>query len=253
VNTPGVWIEDLSWPEVGERIKAGATVVIPIGARSKEHGHHLPMKTDYLLARALCDGIAQRLPVLVAPVIDFGYYPAFTRYPGSQHLRAETFIALLTDIIDGFIRHKAHDIVIVNTGVSTEGAIQIAVRDTLQKHGVRISVADIRALGKTKRHATRQKMGGHADEFETSLILAIEPSSVHLDRAVEDYGHMLEQPDTVYYSPAIFNDDPDSGPDYSARGARGDPTLATAEDGKIRLAGMIDELVEGLQKLKAVR
>ncbi len=77
--------------------------------------------------------------------------PAFTRYPGSQHLRAETFIALLTDIIDGFIRHKVRDLVIVNTGVSTEGAVQIAVRDTLQTHGVRIAVADIRALGKTKR------------------------------------------------------------------------------------------------------
>ncbi len=64
---------------------------------------------------------------------------------------------------------------------------------------------------------------------------------------------MLEQPDTVYYSPVIFNDDPESGPDYSARGARGDPTLATAEDGRIRLAGMIDELVDGLQKLKAAR
>ena len=49
-GAPGAWIEDLAWPQVAARIAAGATVLVPIGARAKEHGHHLPMKTDYLLA-----------------------------------------------------------------------------------------------------------------------------------------------------------------------------------------------------------
>ena len=82
----GVWIEDLAWPEVGAKLAAGWPVIVPIGARAKEHGHHLPMQTDYLVARALADGVAAQLPVLVAPVVDFGYYPAFLGYPGSQHL-----------------------------------------------------------------------------------------------------------------------------------------------------------------------
>ena len=80
----GAWIEDLTWPEVAERLTAGWPVLVPIGARSKEHGHHLPMCTDYLLARAFTDGVLAELPVLAAPVIDFGYYPAFLRYSGSQ-------------------------------------------------------------------------------------------------------------------------------------------------------------------------
>jgi len=54
----GRWIEDLAWPEVGAKIGAGWPVIVPIGARAKEHGHHLPMQTDYLLARALADGVA---------------------------------------------------------------------------------------------------------------------------------------------------------------------------------------------------
>ncbi len=249
-QTPGAWIEDLAWPQVAGRIEAGATVVVPIGARAKEHGRHLPMKTDYLLARALCEGIAARLPVLVAPVVDFGYYPAFVHYPGSQHLRAETFIAVLDDILDGLIRHKVRDIAIVNTGVSTEAPVHIAVRNTLAKHGVRVAVADIRALGKTQRGLLKQALGGHGDEHETSLILAIEPGSVDLARAVPDYGNMREEPDTVFYRPAIFRDDPDGGPDHSLTGVRGDPTLATVDKGRATLAAMIDELVDGLVKLK---
>ena len=151
-------------------------MLLPIGARAKEHGHHLPMQTDYLIARALCEGVAKQLPVLVAPVVDFGYYPAFTGYPGSQHLRAETFIAVLEDLLDGLIRQGARSIAIVNTGVSTEGPVHIAVRNTLAKHGVRVAVADIRALGTGSRSAMQQRLGGHADEWETSLMLAVEPS-----------------------------------------------------------------------------
>ena len=85
--------------------------------------------------------------MLVAPVVDFGYYPAFVGYPGSQHLRPETFAAVLQDVIDGLIRHKAKRIAIVNTGVSTEGPVTVVVRETLERSGVRIPVANIRALG----------------------------------------------------------------------------------------------------------
>jgi len=248
--SPGAWIEDLAWPQVAKRIAAGATVLVPIGARAKEHGHHLPMKTDYLLARALCDGVAETLPVLVAPVVDFGYYPAFVRYPGSQHLKAATFIAVLEEVLEGLIRHAVRDIAIVNTGVSTEGPVVVAVRNVLERHGVRVAVADIRALGKGQRGLLKQALGGHGDEHETSLMLAIAPACVDMSKAVPDYGNMLEEPDTVFYRPVIFEDAPGRGPDHSLTGVRGDPTLATAEKGRATLAAMVEELVDGLTKLK---
>jgi creatinine amidohydrolase len=246
----GAWIEDLTWPEVAKRIENGDMVIVPIGARAKEHGHHLPMKTDYLLARAFCDGIAARLPVLIAPVIDFGYYPAFANYAGSQHLKAETFIAVVEDVLEGLIRQGVREIAIINTGVSTEGPVQIAARAILARHGIRVAVANIRALGKARRGLMQQKLGGHGDEHETSLILAIEPQSVDLAKAVRDYGNMLDEPETVFYRPTIFRNDPASGPDHTLTGVRGDPTLATAEKGHETLVVIIDELVAGLTALK---
>jgi len=247
-DTSRAWIENLTWPEVAAKIES-STVLIPIGARAKEHGPHLPMQTDYLVARALCEGVAKSLPVLIAPVVDFGYYPAFVEYPGSQHLRPETFQAVLHDIIDGLIRHKAKNIVIVNTGVSTEGPVTVVVRETLEHKNVRIPVAHIRALGNATRGMMTQKLGGHADEMEASLILAIAPDLAHIDRAVEDYGNALNEPKTVFYIPTIFRGNAKSTPDYSVSGARGDPRGATLEKGRATLDAMVADLVDGLRKL----
>jgi creatinine amidohydrolase len=249
----GAWLEDLRWPQAAARIADGAVVVIPIGARAKEHGHHLPLKTDYLVARALGDRLIRGLPVLVAPVIDFGYYPAFLRYPGSQHLRAETFMALLSDVLTGFLDQGATRLAIVNTGVSTVPPIRIVVRDLYTRRCVRIPVADIERLGlSVRRRLSRQALGGHADQFETSAVLAIEPGAVNMTLAETDYGNAPNEPQTVFYVPTEFRGDPQSGPDYSKTGVRGDPTQANAAEGEELLEEMTREIAEGLIALFAI-
>lgn len=249
MTAPGVWLEDLTWPEAKARLDAGAVVVVPVGAIAKEHGHHLPLKTDFLLARELGRRVAAALPVVVAPVIPFGYYPAFVRYPGSQHLRSETFVALLTDILGKLIDDGARRLAVINTGVSTEAPLRVAVRDLYAATGVRVHTADIRDLGRGLRPRFAQKLGGHGDEVETSMVLAIAPETVRLELAETDYGHALETPTTVFYSPTVFDGDPASGPDYSRTGVRGDPTLATAGKGEAILAEMARELADGLRAL----
>jgi len=243
----GAWLEDLTWPEAKEWIERGAPVVVPVGAIAKEHGHHLPLKTDFLVARELARRIAAVLPVLVAPVVSFGYYPAFVRYPGSQHLEADTFAALLRDILSKLVRDGARRIAIVNTGVSTEPVLRLVTRDLLEATGVRVYTADIRALGRKSRALLQQKLGGHGDEAETSCVLAIAPERVRMERAKVDYGHALTRPATVFVAPTVFDADPASGEDYTLTGVRGDPTLASAAKGEAILADMAGELVSGLR------
>ncbi len=245
------WLENLTWPEAARRIEDGATVLVPIGAVAKEHGHHLPLKTDYLLARALCNRVAAQLPVLIAPVVCFGYYPAFRHYPGSQHLSSDGFQILLHEILNGLIAQGVLRLAVVNTGVSTEAPLRIVVRDLYEETGVRIHTADIRALGRGAGAGLTQKLGGHGDESETSMILRIAPELVQMDRAVEDYGNARESAETVFYQPTVFSGDPTSGADFSATGVRGDPSLATAEKGEAILAAMAGELVDGLRTVFA--
>ena len=108
-------------------------------------------------------------------------------------------------------------------------------------------IADIRSLGRAARRLLQQQAGGHADEHETSLMLAIDPDAVRLDRAEADYGNALDQPKNVFHRPVTFTGDPAAGADYSRTGAFGDPTLATVEKGRAFLDAMVEDLIDGLR------
>jgi creatinine amidohydrolase len=246
-SMPGRFIEDLTWPEVAEAFKADVPVIVPIGAASKEHGHHLPMKTDWLLARTLAEGIAARLPVLIAPIVPFGYYPVFQSYPGSQHLSADTFVQLLTELLERLLDQGVRRLAILNTGVSTEGPIGLATRGILERRGVRVGVADYRRLGRAADHLLEQETGGHADERETSIMLAIAPDLVRMDLAKRDYGKDLTP--GVFVTPTTMQSTDPHAADYSETGAFGDPTLASADKGRAFLDAMIGDLVDGLVAL----
>ena len=183
-------------------------------------------------------------------MVDFGYYPAFVRYPGSQHLKAETFIACSRTSSKASSATRSADIAIVNTGVSTEGPVASPCAISSSGTACASPSPTSAPSARRSRGLLQQTLGGHGDEHETSLILAIEPQSVDIAKAVPDYGNMREEPETVFYRPAIFAIDPGRGPDHSLTGVRGDPTLATAEKGRATLSAMIEELVAGLTKLK---
>ncbi|HKP23675.1 MAG TPA: creatininase family protein [Dongiaceae bacterium] len=243
-SVPGRFIEDLTWPEVAAAFTADVPLVIPIGAASKEHGHHLPMKTDWLLARALSEGIAARLPVLIAPIVPFGYYPVFQNYPGSQHLSADTFMRLLTELLERLLDQGARRLAILNTGVSTEGPVGLVTRGILERRGVRIGVADLRRLGRGADHLLEQEIGSHADERETSILLAIAPELVRMNLAKRDYGK--DSPPGVFVTPTTMQSSDKNAADYSATGAFGHPTRASADKGRAFLDAMVGELVNGL-------
>jgi creatinine amidohydrolase len=245
---PGAFLEDLTWPEAEARFKAGEPVLIPIGAAAKEHGAHLPLSTDHRLARELARRVAEYMRIVIAPVVPFGYYPAFVGYPGSQHLSADTFIRLVAELVGNFIDQGVTRIAILNTGISTEAPLEIAARRILDERQVRIHVADVSRLGRATDKLLKQRMGGHADERETSVMLAIAPSKVRLGRARKDYGHAPHATKTAFRAPVRLTGDP-ADADWSATGAFGDPTLATAKKGRAILDAMVFDLLEGLNQI----
>jgi creatinine amidohydrolase len=212
----GVWLEDLTWPEAKARFEAGMPVVVPIGAASKAHGPHLPLKTDALTARALTQQLIERLPVIAAPVVGFGFYPAFTSFAGSQHLSSATFKALLAELLGNLRGHGVSRIVLLNTGVSTEKPI-----DEVAAGAADLLVLHMRGLGAAADCLLDVPEGGHADERETSVMLALEPRSVRMDRLEPD------------------------GP-FEKTGATGDPRRATAFKGERILAARVDDVVAAI-------
>ena len=218
ITDTGVWLEDLTWPEARARFSDDAVVVIPIGAAAKAHGPHLPLKTDALTARALAQKLIERLPVIAAPVVGFGFYPAFTSFAGSQHVSVGTFKALLLDLIGNLRRDAVRRIVLLNTGVSTEKPI-----DEIGADADDVLVLHMRGLGTAADTLLDAPEGGHADERETSVMLAVEPRSVRMNELSLD------------------------GP-FERTGATGDPSRATAFKGERILAARVDDMVAAMRR-----
>ena len=68
----GTYLEDLTWDEAEPILRADPVVVIPIGAAAKEHGRHLPLGTDHIMADYLAERLAERLDVLIMPTVTIG-------------------------------------------------------------------------------------------------------------------------------------------------------------------------------------
>jgi creatinine amidohydrolase/Fe(II)-dependent formamide hydrolase-like protein len=212
-SNTGVWLEDLTWPEARDRFAAGALVVIPIGAAAKAHGPHLPLKTDALTARALAQRLIERLPVVAAPVVGFGFYPAFTAFAGSQHLSPGTFKAVLSELLANLRSHGVRRLAILNTGVSTEKPV-----DEVAAAASDLLVLHMRGLGAAAEGLLDVAEGGHADERETSVMLALDPRSVRMDRLAPE------------------------GP-FERTAATGDASRATAFKGERILAARVEDMV----------
>ena len=73
----GVKLESLSWVEAERCFAANPVVVMPLGAAAKEHGPHLPLNNDAIIAGWLAEQLRRLRPVVIAPLINASYYPAF--------------------------------------------------------------------------------------------------------------------------------------------------------------------------------
>ena len=239
-----VKLEDLTWKEAETVLTASAIVMLPIGAASKEHGPHLKLSNDLILAEYFTREVMKRTTVVVAPVVNYHYYPAFVEYAGATSLRLETARDLVVDICRGLAHFGPRKFYALNTGVSTIRALQPAV-DILAADGITFRFTDILHAGEAEEKAvTTQKEGTHADEIETSMMLFIAPKTVDMQKASKDF------PDRG--AGALQHANP-NGPRYSASGIYGDATLATRAKGERVVKAKIDAMVREIEALRAAK
>lgn len=94
----GIMLQDLTWLEAEKILTPETIVVIPLGAASKEHGPHLLLKNDLILAEYFQARVLKDANVVIAPMINYHFYPSFLEYPGSTSLRLETARDVVVDI-----------------------------------------------------------------------------------------------------------------------------------------------------------
>lgn len=238
----GVLLEDLTWQEAEKVLTPDTIVVIPVGAQSKEHGPHLKLKNDWLMAEYLKGEVLKRANVVVAPTVNYHFYPAFVEYPGSTTLRLETARDVMVDICRSLARYGPKRFYALNTGVSTMRPLRLSA-ELLAADGITFRYTDILKVNDATEKQIRQEEGGtHAEEIETSMMLFIAPKTVDMKKAVKDY-HPSGK--------GGLSRDPNGKGDYSASGIFGDATLATRKKGEILVRSMVEGILKEIDELRS--
>jgi creatinine amidohydrolase len=191
-----VLIEEMTWPEVRAAIAAGKRRVIVMLAAMEQHGPHLPIGTDTYLGYATGMRLARRLgDALVAPVVTLGYSAGHLPMAGTVSVEEATLETVIEDVCRSLARHGFREIVLL----CSHGGNYRALRDVLPR--LRDEHAELRIsavtdfdewLEQTRAFAKREglemaRLGVHAAQGETSLMLAHRPDLVQMDKACEGF------------------------------------------------------------------
>lgn len=239
---PGTLLEELTWAEAEGVLEPDTVVVIPLGAQAKEHGLHLRLDTDWVMAEYFKERVLERANVVVAPTVNYSYYPAFIEYPGSTTLDLETSRDLVVQICRTLAAYGPRRFYVINVGVSTVRALRPAA-ELLAAEGILLRFLDLlEVTGPIARKISQQEGGTHADEIETSIMLYVAPRTVRMELARKDFeprkGTRLTRTK-------------DTANTYSPTGVWGDATLATRKKGQTLVLGIVDGMLADIEALRA--
>jgi creatinine amidohydrolase len=180
-------------------------------------------------------------PVVIAPTINYSFYPAFLDYPGSTSLKSNTARDMVVEICRTLAAHGPRRFYIINTGISTIRPLSEAAR-ALSSEGITLTYFDFDEIDGVVKQVQQEPQGTHADEIETSMMLYIAPATVRMSKAAKDL-----HPDR----PGPLTRDPNATEGlYSPTGAWGDPTLATREKGRIVTEAAVKAILSDIQNLQ---
>ena len=244
----GVLLENLTWQEAEKALKPETVVVIPLGAAAKEHGPHLKLKNDWTMAEYYKRRVLKAADVVIAPTVNYHFFPSFLEYPGSTSLRLETARDLIVDICRSLARYGPRRFYVINTGIPTLRALKPAA-DALAAEGILLHYLVPRVDEETVKPLLKQEGGRHADENETSKMLYMDPASVDMRKAVKDYRPLPDGRTMVG-----FTRDPQAAARgegiYSPTGTWGDPTLATREKGRIATEATLTAILKQIETIR---
>lgn len=216
--------------------------LVPVGA-VEQHGPHLPTGTDTLIAEAVCERAGLRTGAPVLPSIPVGCsYGHGTVLPGTLSLSPELLAAVVRSYADWAAHSGLRRLLFVNAHLGNAAALGVAT-DTLRLYrpDLRIGVVSWFDISpEVFAECTADGDDIHANRAETSLMLAVAPHLVHLDRAA-DGDDEDRTGDLVfrYTAPAL-----------SRNGVTGRPSQATAELGRRLLGLIVDALAEKVSRAR---
>ena len=245
---------ELSWPDYHAAVQDGqTTILIPLGSM-EQHGHHMPMHVDVLLPTEFARRVAEQVGGLVAPAFTYGYKSqqkcgGGNHLPGTTSLDGATLISALRDVIKEFARHGNRQFAVINghyenSWFITE-AVDLALRELRWDNIANVKVVVLSYWDFVTPETIDQLYPDgfpgwaveHGGVLETSLMLALHPELVQLDRAID-------------HVPAVFPpyDVYPVKPEWTpASGTLSSPKQASRDKGEILLKVCSDGITQALK------
>lgn len=214
-----------TWREI--RDSGVDTAVIAFGS-IEQHGHHLPLAVDWIVADEVARRLGEELNAYVLPAMPFGCSREHMGFPGTITLRPLTLAAVLEDIVESLYHHGFRRIVMF-TAHGGNWVLKPAMRELNFRHE---DLSIVWAGGPVPDDGDPVPVETHAGEGETSLMLALRPDLVKPELAVDSPGIVGQE----------FNDY--VGYEKTTRtGAWGLPSKATEETGAASLEARVQAQV----------
>jgi len=244
-----MYLADRTWPELGEHVASESLAVVPLGS-TEQHGPHLPLATDHLIAEHLAREATDRADVLCTPTVNIGVSPHHRQFHGTMWVDAPAFRDYMESLARSLSYHGFDRIVFVNAhGGNTVHLREVGRRlrddDTayaiewMWNDSIPELVDDLFA-----------KNGPHGGPKETAMIQYIAPDLVRdeeLESARDGGIADLDEADVIVNGARTFYDSIDStengvlGDQTDATAAKGERLFEAATDQLIQLLGWLDE------------
>jgi creatinine amidohydrolase len=265
MSTKRFLLQEMTWPEAQAAFQRTSVVVIPIGS-TEQHGPHMPLGTDFLVADNLARRLGARAEVIVTPTIPIGYAKYHTDFPGTLSVSEETLTRALIEVCDDLIKYGATHILFVNGHGGNMPSIT-RCGEELRKRCVPVAAA---CWWKMTQVVNPEWLAiGHGDYLEVSVVMAVDeslpdmkvarlPRNKNLSEAIA-----LDAPDVARFREGtlfvnlVSVDTSDTG-DMLEIGLTGassydtPPTAATKERGEAILEGLADYLADFVQEFRQV-
>ncbi|MFC7203989.1 creatininase family protein [Haloferax namakaokahaiae] len=242
-----MYVADQTWPELGDYVAEASLAIVPLGS-TEQHGPHLPLATDHLIAEALAREAAERTGYLCTPTVNVGVSPHHRQFHGTMWVDAPQFRDYVESMTRNLAYHGIDRVVFVNAhGGNVQHLREVGRR--LRDDGTMYAIEwmwDESIPGLVRELFDHP--GPHGGPKETAMIMHIARDLVREDELepARDGGvvdltadHVREHGARTYYD-AIENSD---------NGVFGDQTDATPEAGAELFEAASDQLVNLLSWL----
>lgn len=245
-------LDELSGPEVVDALGADSVIVLPLGA-VEQHGPHLPLNTDLVVADAVSREVVSRVgsecDAWLLPALPFTKSNEHAWAAGTTWLSATTLLSVLDDIGRSIAMTPARRLLFVNGHGGNSALVAVANRELRLKHGLMTFLAHphVPADQGGTSAAGELGMGVHGGMDETSMMLHLRPDLVDMSKARRSVPEKLADNLHVRFGGSVSFGwlSNDFGPD----GVIGDPTGASADAGAAMFEASVGALCDVVREV----